>query len=74
MWQALAGIFALALLVLKRVFARQDDAQRREREDVENMDQALAARDGDTVTRMFDELRTPKSPDRPGRPGDPPPA
>ncbi len=61
MWEAIAGLLSIAVIILKFYFQeRQKRSIRTYEGDVAEIDKAIATRDADTISRLFYELRIPK--------------
>ncbi|PLX49133.1 MAG: hypothetical protein C0613_08400 [Desulfobulbaceae bacterium] len=70
MAEAAAAVLAIVAMLLKHWFAKKEKENVRDyKSDTQRFDRALADRDADDLSRLFDELRRPTTGD--GDPGGP---
>ena len=69
MIEAIGGLLAIILLIANEIIKAKQDKAKQHDKDIEKMGNAIADGDSDTITELFDELRTPTNPDNTGRQG-----
>lgn len=61
MWEAVAGLIAIILFILKIYIQERQKNKDTYEGDVAEMDKAIAKGDADTISALFDRMRLPSS-------------